>query len=279
MPIGLIGGAISAGGSLLGGLLGSNAATSAANIQAKAANAATALQGQEFQQTTGNLLPYLQTGTTANQVLASNYFGIGGPGGTFNPNAPFLQPISSNVGAPPSPTDPSLQASFLASPGYQYNLAQSSDAIQNSAAGHTGAISGNMLTALQKNAAGLASNDWNSFYNNLVNNYQQRYGDIQGNRNQIIQMLGALGGQGQNAAVQQGGFGQNAAAQIGGNLIGAGNAQAAGVVGSSNALSGAFNSPGFTGGVNSALNFLFANQGGDYGGGGTPGYAGGGPGY
>jgi hypothetical protein len=46
------------------------------------------------------------------------------------------------------PTDPSLASQFQASPGYQYNLQQQQNAIQNSAAGKTGALSGNMLQAL-----------------------------------------------------------------------------------------------------------------------------------
>lgn len=231
-------------------------------------------------------MPFLNSGTTANQVLSANYFGINGPSGVFDPNAPFLQPISSQIGGPPSPTgalappnpsDPTLAAKFQQSPGYQYALSQTSDAIQNSAAGRTGAISGNMLRALQGNAQGLASQDYGNFYNNLVNswsnlypatvqNYQQQYSDASNNRNQIIGALSNMASAGQGAGVQQGNFGQQAVTGIGNNIIGGANAQAAGTIGSANALTGGINgvlnSLNAGGSGNNPLNFLFGNSGG-----------------
>ncbi len=260
MPIG-IGGIISGAGSLLGGLFGSNAASDAAKAQTKAANQATALSAAEVQAIMEQLRPFLQTGTTANQVLAANYFGINGPGGTFAPNAPFLQPISSTVGGPPNPNDPNLRAGFQASPGYQYQLGQQQNAIQNSAAGRTGAISGNMLRELQQNAQGLAGQDWWQNYNAMVGNYGNRYQDIANQRNTIIGGLGTMAGAGQNAAVQGGGFGTSAVNQIGNNLNLAGSAQAAGILGSSNAMSG---------GINSAIQNLFGGGGGSGSGGSNP---------
>jgi hypothetical protein len=287
MPIGAI---IGAGSSLLGGLFGSDAASSAASAQAKAANRATDLQGLEFQAIMAQLMPFLKMGTTANQVLGSNYFGVDGQGGTFNPNAPFLQPISSVIGQPPNPNDPNLRSQFTASPGYQYQLDQMNNATQNSAAARTGAISGNMMKGLQTNAQGLASGDWWTNFNAVNQNYQQKYQDQGDIRNQIINYLTGLAGSGQNAAAQLGGFGQNAASAIGSNLIGAGNARAAGIVGSSNAMSGGLNGAasslsslfggGGSGGSN-PLDFLFGNSGGgggfqpgitDFGGGGTQGF-------
>ncbi len=261
MPIGGIIGGI---GSAIGGLFGGSAASDAAAAQAKAAQQATQLQGEEFLAIQQALLPFLKLGTTGANVLDNNFFGIS-PEGGFNPNAPFLQPISSVIGQPPNPNDPNLRNAFAASPGYQYQLDQMNNATQNSAAARTGAVSGNMLRQLQTNAQGLASGDW---WNN-----GQQYQDQGDLRNQIINALTNIGGSGQNAAAQLGGFGQSAASSIGNNLNLAGSARAAGILGSSNALSngfsGAANSLGslFSGG-NNPLSFLFGNNSGqDFGGG------------
>jgi hypothetical protein len=243
MPI--FGGLISGAGSLLGGIFGASGASDAANIQAGAARQASQLQFQEFKDIQDKLSTFLKLGTNAANVLSNNYFGID-QSGDFNPNAPLLQPISGTVGAPPNPNDPALRQAFMASPGYQYNLQQSGNAIQNSAAGRTGAVSGNMMRALQQNASGLASGDWWTNYQQMLNNYANRYNDVANQRSTIIGGLGTLAGSGQNAAAQLGGFGQSAVNAIGNNLNLAGSAGAAGVLGANNALSsgisGAFNS-------------------------------------
>src|ERR1700731_3394252 len=180
MPIGAIIGGI---GSIVGGAAGS----SGAQAQADAARQAAQLQFQEFQQIQNNMRPFLDLGTTASNRLGS-YYGINAAGTVKD--TPFLEPISAQVGAPPCPTDPrfaslggssltgppnpadpNLQAQFRASPGYQYQIQQMTDAVQNSAAGRTGAVSCNMLQALQQNANGLASQDWNNWYNQDVNSW------------------------------------------------------------------------------------------------------------
>lgn len=64
MPI-ATGTALLAGGSLLGGILGSNAAEDAAKAQAAAARHAADLQNQQYRQTRADLSPYRDTGSTA----------------------------------------------------------------------------------------------------------------------------------------------------------------------------------------------------------------------
>ncbi len=254
MPWGAIIGAV---GSLAGGAIQAGSAQSAANTQASALNQASAIQQGEFNTIQGQLAPFYNTGVNAGSPLAQ-FYGVTPSG--FDANAPFLQPISYRVGAPPSPDDASLRTNFQASPGYQYQLQQSSDAIQNSAAGKTGAVSGNMMKALQTNATGLAGQDWWNYYQQLVNNYGQRYADEQLRRTNATQVWGGLAGAGQNAAAQMGGFGTTAATNIGSNIATAGSAQAAGQIGAGNAFSNAFNSPNFQNGVNSGVNYLLANQ-------------------
>jgi hypothetical protein len=264
-----IGGIISGLGSAVGGLFGASAAGDAAKAQSQAAQNAIDLQRSEFAQTTQNLLPFLQGGYGALQPLLQLI--LSGQPGPFGNS--FELPISSMVGAPPSPTDPSLQSEFLQSPGYQYNLGQQQNAIQNSAAGRTGAISGNMLKALQTNASGLASQDWTNFYNNLNTNYQTRYGDIANQRSTVLSILQNLISGGQAAAAQQGQFGQQSVSNIGSLLGTQGSANAAGILGSSNALtnalSGLTNNSGFTnaistlfGGGNTGNSFTAAGGGG-----------------
>lgn len=257
-----LGGLLAGGGSLLGGLFGSIGASDAAKAQAASLNRAIDLQAMEYQDIAAKMLPFLQMGTTANTVLGSNYFGIN-PLGGYNQQAPFLQPISATVGPPPNPNDPALRAAFTASPGYQYSLQQSNNAIQNSAAGRTGAVSGNMMRALQQNASGLANQDWWNNYNAVVSNYLNRYNDVANQRSTIIGGLGSLAGSGQNAAAQLGGFGQSAVSNIGGLLGTLGSSQAAGILGSSNALSS-----GISGALNNIdFGSLFGSM---FGGGGFP---------
>lgn len=272
-----IGGIVAGIGALASGIFGGNAAENAAKTQANAANNATNLTAQEFLSNQQNLEPFKDVGSNAAQVLGQ-LFGITWSPNQVNngvPTGSFNTPISSLVGPAPSPTNPNLISQFQASPGYQYNLQQSSDAIQNSAAGKTGAVSGNMLKALQTNASGLAAQDWNNFYQNLLTNYSTRYNDAANSRNQIINVLGSLGGMGQNAAAGLGGLGQSAVGSIGNNLNLAASANAAGTLGATNAYTNAFNSLSNNPSVNSALSFLF-NGGngsgygnGDFGGGGS----------
>ncbi len=119
-------------------------------------------------------------------------------------------------------------ADFTASPGFNFEMQQGIDAIQNSAAaGANGGIGGNLMQQLQRFGTGLASQDWWTFVNQFT-----------GQQNRALSSLFNLTGSGQNAAVQQGGFGAGAAGQIGNNVTGAGNALASGQVGVGNAIGG-----------------------------------------
>lgn len=300
MPIGaVIGGVLGLGGSLLS----SSAASDAANATAAATKYAADLQNQQFQQTSNNMAPFLQGGGSAFGNLL-NYYGVNPAGGGFS--TPFNNPISAQVGPPPSPTDPrftslggsslsgapqagpapsptdpALREAFRASPGYDYLIRQMMDATQNSAAGRTGAISGNMLQALQRNAGGIADQDWWNFYNQDVNswrnnfdaantswgnnsqnwwnvynaigaNYGQQYQDIANQRNTITSVLGGLGATGQNAAANLGGFGQAAATSIGNAAITGANAQGAAKIAGANSFANAM--PGVGNAITSLLN-------------------------
>lgn len=310
MPIGsIIGGVIGAAGSLFGGSSAADGARETAAAQRYAAD----LQHRQFEEIQNNMRPFMEGGTEAFDSLLGR-FGMGpnagGPGG-----GSFLTSIGDTMGGPPpspenqtatnaaagwnmraapNPDDPTLRDRFQHSPGYDYLIRSMTDATQNSAAGRTGAISGNMIGSLQRNAAGIADQDWWNFYdrdvsswsNNNQNwwnvyqginqNYQQRYQDQANNRNQMISALGSFGASGQNAAANLGGFGQAAATSMGNAAVGAANANAAGRVAMSNGITGAAGQIGnaFTsmmGGGNNGSNFLTGSGGGGYGGNNFPG--------
>lgn len=197
MPWGI---AASVGGSLISGMLSSNASQDAANTQAGAANAATQAQLDMYNQNVQRLSPWTNAGASALGTL---------------------------TGMLPSLTQPFSAAQFQQSPGYQWQLGQGLQAIQDSASATGGVNSGNTLKALMGYGQGLANQD----YYNALNAYTNW-------QNQAYNMYSGLSNTGANAAGQTAGLGASTANAIGQNMIGAGNARAAGQVGSSNALTG-----------------------------------------
>jgi hypothetical protein len=257
-------------------LFGANAASSAAQAQAQASNRAIEAQQNQQNIIQGQLAPFSQGGGDAFTALAG-LFGIGGGAGQLYqspqsyagiPNAP-----PSAAGAPglstPDPSNPATIGQFQQSPGYQYELGQQQRAIQQSAAGQTGALSGNMLQGLQQNAQGLASQDYNSWLSNATNfglnnfnasnqnfwntynagntNYWNQYDAANQQQQNLYSRLLGLSGVGEGAAAQSGTLGAGIANNIGQAMIGQGNAIAAGQVGGAQAL---------TGGINNAIGNL-----------------------
>lgn len=194
MPLGAVGWAV-LGGTVGGALLTSDASKSAANTQANAANNATAVEQAQYQQTRTDLAPYMGQGTMA------------------------LSDINKLMANP---------SSVAQLPGYQFQLQQGTDAIQNSAAAN--GLTGNTLKALSDYGQGTAS----SYYNNYWN--------------QLMQMANL----GQTSAAGVGNIGASTANSIGQNTIGAGNAIAAGQVGSASAINSGIS--------NGLQNWLLASQ-------------------
>ncbi|GAC1664568.1 MAG: hypothetical protein PVS3B2_00400 [Candidatus Dormibacteraceae bacterium] len=132
MPMGWVA-AIGAGASLLGSAMSSNAATSAANTQANAANNATAAEQAQYQQTRTDLAPYMQQGTMAlgdiNKFMAN----------------------------------PSMVTQL---PGYQFQMQQGINAIDNSAS--ASGLTGNTLRALSDYGQGTAASYSNTYWNQLM---------------------------------------------------------------------------------------------------------------
>ena len=147
MPTGLIGGAISGIGSLVGGIMGSNAASSAGNTIAQGYNTASNKEQQLDQQAINQ-----QLGATQQETAGfSPYTGLGTQ--STNSLANLLQPggqLTQGYGSFTAPT----AAQAAATPGYQFQLSQGLNALQNSAAASGGLLSTGNAKSLRELRAG-----------------------------------------------------------------------------------------------------------------------------
>ena len=202
-----VSGLIAAGSSLLGSVIGSNASQNAANTQANAANNATQLQQNMFNQTQQNLQPYMPGGGTALSSLLGKLQN-GQLGGTFS-----AQDYLNNQ-----------------DPGYQFQLQQGQQALQNSQAAQNGIMSGSAMKDLINFNQGTAATGYQNAYNRWLQQQQNTYGQLSG--------VASLG---ENAAAGLGNTGASYANGMSNTITGAGNAQAAGQIGSANAINGGLN--------------------------------------
>jgi hypothetical protein len=126
---------VAAGGSIIGGLFGSNAADKASKAQSDAANKAIDLQKATIAQARLDAAPWLNAGKQA----LGQYMGELGMGGA------------------------GFQSQFEATPGYQYQV----DEAEKGAVNHLGALgmknSGAALKALTKLRSGLANQEYSNY--------------------------------------------------------------------------------------------------------------------
>jgi hypothetical protein len=257
MPFSAIGGAISGISSLFGGNKSAQAATQASQAQVQAEEQAIQEQQRQFDLIQANFAPFLQAGQNALPGLANidqqfaAQIGSGGLPFQFGGPAPTFYPLTAQT--------------FQQGPGYQFQLQQGQNAVQNSAVGQTGTLSGNTLKALQGNATGLANQDWYNANNLNLANFapqMQKYTATQNQQtlnNQVIwnmmNSLQNLVGAGQNAAGSLAAPAVTTGQGIASSLAGIGNAQASGIIGANNAQLGGIN------GLVSALSGLGGNTG------------------
>jgi hypothetical protein len=256
MPLLVAAAGISAGGSIISGLLGSNAAENAASEQEKAQQqvfntTAQAVQGGQANvganvgianQILGNASslysPYVQQGQTATNSIQNLLSGQGS-----NLNTPFSF----------------TQADLPNSPGYQFTLQQGQQAIQRAAAAQGGLFSSGTLKSLAGYATGTANQYFNDAYNQALGTYNtntntalQKISSLQNLANLGYSGTSAqagLAGQQATNSLQGAEFGSELGVQgaqaEGGALTAQGNAAAAGTIGSTNALT-----QGIAGGAN-----------------------------
>jgi hypothetical protein len=198
-------GGIGAVGSIGSAVIGSNAATSAADTQAAAAKSAQDTQLQMFQTAQTAQQPYNMVGQSAVNSLADLY---------SLPNSG--NPNSSGGGTAPGTLNPASLNAFTNSPDYQFALQQGTQAMQRSAAAGGTLISGGQLKAGQEFGQGLATQQFGNYYNRLLS----------------LAQIGQSAASGvSNAAVTSG-------ANIGNSIQAGGQATASGIVGSANAIAG-----------------------------------------
>ena len=180
-------------------ILGSMAASDAAETQAGAARDAAALQEKQYQQTRTDQMPYMQAGYTAlNQLapMAANYQTFG-------------------------------MDQFEQDPGYKFRLGEGQRALAHQTGARGGLVSGQSLKAMQDYAQGSASNEYNNAFNRYQTERQARLGPLQ-----------SLAGVGITTATNLGSAGATNAANVGNLMTGGAAASAAGTVGGANALTG-----------------------------------------
>lgn len=235
--------AIGTGAASLGGaLISSNAAGNAAQTQANAANSASQLQYQEWEQQQKNQQPFLQAGQSAIGQMGKM---------AANPVSFTPQDFQNNM-----------------DPSYQFELQQGQQALQRSAAASGGLQSGGTMKAMAQYTQGMASTG-----------YQQAYSNYMNNQNTQFNRLASVAGAGQTSAGQLMQGGSNYAGQVGQNMMGAANAMGASQIAQGNTMGSALSGlgSGVAGGYlgyqqqQTMNNWLQSLQPG--GGGGSSGYA------
>ena len=218
-------GLISAGGSIVSGLLGKSASKKAADAQSQSAQKALDFQKQVFDTQQQNMRPYQDAGVqsigTIMDAIKAGKFGFGS-------NADFKAPTIDEA---------------RNDPGYQFIREQGTKAALQGAAA-AGGVGGGTLRALDTFGSGLAD----TTYGNVFNRSLQSYGMNLQKQGQEFGQLFAPAQLGENAVAGINNTGSVAAANIGSLLTQQGNAQASGIVGGANAIAG-----GIGGATNSIL--------------------------
>ena len=217
---------------------------------------------------------YSQSAAESGQWCGHTRSGYGLPNGSTAPNGgvqstagqrPTVQPtlpggpgspapgIQSGQLVPFSPWNQTFQAPTAAqaaqTPGYQFEVSQAEQALQNSAAANGDLLSGNTLQSTEQLANNLASTNYQQVYNNALGQYQMGYNQFENNQANQWNRLASIAGVGQTQVNQLGGQGTAAAGntsnlllgsgqQIGKNLVNAGNATATGYANAANAYGG-----------------------------------------
>ena len=232
-----------AGATVVGSLIGAKASKSAASTQAAAAEQASDLQREIFQQTRADQEPWRQAGVNALGVMQSTAGNV---------------PAAFKFGA----------GDYQADPGYAFRLSEGQKALDRQAAARGGLISGGALKAAQRFGQEMGSQEYGNAYNRALTSY----GTDVARENQLYNRQAALAGIGQTATNLVGTAGQNYATNVGNLMTGAGAAQAAGQVGVANALTSGMGTYLNYSQNNALLNALRGGYGG-YGGSGGGNYA------
>ena len=220
-----------AGATVVGSLIGANASKKAASTQAAAAEQASDLQREIFQQTRADQEPWRQAGVNALGVMQSTAGNV---------------PAAFKFGA----------GDYQADPGYAFRLSEGQKALDRQAAARGGLISGGALRAAQRYGQEMGSQEYQNAYNRAFTGY----GTDVARENQLYNRQAALAGIGQTSTNLVGQAGQNYATNVGNLMTGGAAAQAAGQVGQANALTSGLSTYLNYSQNNALLNALQRNQ-------------------
>ncbi len=226
------------GSTLAGSLISSNAAKSAGNTQADAARYGADLQSQNLTQTRESLQPFINTGYDAQNSLRS-LLGIGANdgSGTFGS---LMKPFNADTWEQ------------WKDPGYDFQLQQGQQALQNSQAAKDGVLSGAALKDMIGFNQGMASGAYQNAFSRYMSQNDATY-------NRLADLLKV----GENASAGVGNTGAQVTSNIANTLTSGANAQAAGAVGSANAWSSGMNNIGSMYMLNNMMkNGMFTGKGG-----------------
>lgn len=202
------GAAILGGGSLISGMMGSEAAEDAAHAQGQAADQATAEQRRQYNLTRHDLAPWRNAGVESvrnlRRALRSGEL-----------------------------TDAFTLGEFVQDPGYEFRLGEGNKAIERAARARGMYMSPATVKELLRYGQDFASNEFSNAFNRDMANRTSKYN-----------MLSGAAGGGQTAANTIGNAGQNMAGNIGNLVTGAANARGAAGIAGANAWGGAINNVG-----------------------------------
>ena len=219
----------SAIGQIAGGIFGGSSAGNAAGaIQSADQQGIQALQNQ-YNTTSGNLTPAIQTGNANLPTYGSYYTTTQNVlGNAFN-NA---QTAANNVGT-------ESMAQLEATPGYQFALQQGNNATKAAASALGLGNSGAVLKGISNYTNGLASQNYQNIYNQQLGQaqlQQGQYGLANQGQQTIFNQLGQPVNTGVSAAGTLGGIGQQTANQVAGAYNNIGQAQAGSNIAQGNAF-------------------------------------------
>lgn len=235
---GLLAAGLGAAGAIGSAAMGSSAASSAAQAQLQGQREATQFQREALQQSRIDSMPWMAAGQTALYGLMDG-LGLSRPTNPifFDPSAgPIGSQFAGNGGNAPDGnvgqgtggqtsnglaswgSGPMTAAKgFQQTPGYQFQVQQANDAVQNRMAALGLAGSGDAMKGIAATTQGLANAEYGNYLNRLA----------------------AMAGMGQTATNSQNALGANAANQMSGIAQAGGNARASSIMGGTNAWSGA----------------------------------------
>ena len=232
-------------GSMVGGILGANAAGTASGQLSQGAQQAQALELKNQQAAQGSQA----TATAQNQAAEQPYQQLG------STSAAGLQSLLQKGFQAPT-----LQQAQQ-TPGYQFQLNSGTQALNAGGAATGNLMSGTQGTALQKYGQGLGQSAYQSTYNNALQQYMSNYQSLMGGTNAGLTSTGQMGQLGQAGAQNLANIDLTGGQQQALQLNNAAAARAQGTLGSAAGWGQ------FAGGLGSGLGMLAGGMGG-FGGGG-----------